>query len=129
MQTENVQRSAISHGQNYSPNHSGGNHRARTIDPRTEKTAPAIWPWSLDEGETMALEFVVCLYKENIGDLSGDDLQLGRLYAVVEKDAGHGMMRIIDESGEDYLYPQTWFDSVVLSNAAREQLAKALPRR
>ena len=71
----------------------------------------------------------ICLYKENIGDLSGDDLQLGRLYAVVEKDAGHGMMRIIDESGEDYLYPQTWFDSVVLSNAAREQLAKALPRR
>ena len=77
----------------------------------------------------MALEFMVCLRKDNTGDLSGDDLQLGRLYEVVEKDAGHGMVRIIDESGEDYLYPQTWFDQVVLSTTASEQLAKALPHR
>jgi hypothetical protein len=77
----------------------------------------------------MALEFVVCLRKENVGDLSGDDLQLGRLYEVVERDAGHGMMRLIDESGEDYLYPQSWFDRVVLSAAASAQLAKALPHR
>ena len=77
----------------------------------------------------MAVEFVVCLRKDNTGDLSGDDLQLGRLYEVVEKDAGHGMVRIIDESGEDYLYPQTWFDQVALSRSASEQLAKALPHR
>jgi hypothetical protein len=77
----------------------------------------------------MALEFVVCLRKDNAGDISGDDLQLGRLYELVEKDAGHGMVRIIDESGEDYLYPQPWFDSVTLSAAASEQLAKALPHR
>jgi len=77
----------------------------------------------------MDLEFVVCLRKDGISDLSGDDLQLGRLYEVVERDAGHGMMRIIDESGEDYLYPQTWFDSVALSAGASKQLAKALPHR
>jgi hypothetical protein len=77
----------------------------------------------------MALEFVVCLKKETAGDISSDDLQLGRLYEVVEKDAGHGMMRLIDESGEDYLYPQTWFDSVTLSSAAAAQLAQALPHR
>jgi hypothetical protein len=74
----------------------------------------------------MALEFVVCLRKENTGDISGDDLQLGRLYELIEKDAGHGMLRIIDESGEDYLYPQSWFDSVAPSAAATEQLAKSL---
>lgn len=79
------------------------------------------------DGRTMALEFEACLRKEPTGDLSGDDLQLGRLYELVEKDAGHGMIRIIDESGEDYLYPQAWFDSVMLSEAARQQLAKALP--
>jgi hypothetical protein len=39
------------------------------------------------------------------------------------------MMRVIDESGEDYLYPQTWFDSVALSAGAAKQLAKALPHR
>ena len=77
----------------------------------------------------MALEFVVCLRKDSGGDISGDDLQLGRLYEVVEKDAGHGMLRIIDESGEDYLYPQIWFDTVALSAATSEELAKALPHR
>ena len=77
----------------------------------------------------MALEFVVCLRKDSGGDISGDDLQLGRLYEVVEKDAGHGMLRVIDESGEDYLYPQSWFDNVALSDAASEELAKALPHR
>ena len=75
----------------------------------------------------MAVDFVVCLRKDNPGDISADDLQLGRLYEVVEKDAGHGMIRIIDESGEDYLYPQSWFDTVEMSAAASEQLAKALP--
>jgi len=73
------------------------------------------------------MEFVVCLCKDAASDISGDDLQLGRLYEVVEKEAGHGMIRIIDESGEDYLYPQAWFATVALSVAASEQLAKALP--
>lgn len=77
----------------------------------------------------MALAFVVCLRKDNTGDISGDDLQLGRLYELVEQDAGHGMLRIIDESGEDYLYPQSWFDRVTLSPAASEQLANALPHQ
>ena len=86
------------------------------------------WDWKgQNEGETMAVEFVVCLQKENPGDISADDLQLGRLYEVVEKDGGHGMIRIIDESGEDYLYPRSWFDRVEMSAAASEQLAKALP--
>jgi hypothetical protein len=48
---------------------------------------------------------------------------------VVEKDAGHGTMRIIDESGNDYLYPQVWFDSVALSTATSAQLDKDLPHR
>ncbi|SDY39028.1 hypothetical protein SAMN05421644_1585 [Allochromatium warmingii] len=77
----------------------------------------------------MAVEFVVCLHKENIGDSSSDDLQLGRLYEVIEQNAGHGMIRLIDESGEDYLYPQAWFDSVTLSSTAAEQLAQVLLHR
>jgi len=36
---------------------------------------------------------------------------------------GHGLMRVIDESGEDYLYPQTFFVSVVLPKAAQRLLA------
>ena len=77
----------------------------------------------------MAVEFLVCLRKDNAGDISGEDLQLGRLYEVVARNSGHGMVRIIDESGEDDLYPQEWFATVDLDVADSEQLAKALPHR
>jgi hypothetical protein len=62
----------------------------------------------------MAVTFVVCIQKETLGDLSGDDIHVGRLYEVVEMNAGHGMVRIIDESGDDYLYPETCFEPVFL---------------
>lgn len=57
----------------------------------------------------MAMKFVVCLQKQSLGDFSAEDITLGKHYEVVEEDAGKGMTRIIDESGEDYLYPAAWF--------------------
>lgn len=38
-------------------------------------------------------------------------LELGRTYVVLPdpKAAEHGLLRIVDESGEDYLYPQEYF--------------------
>jgi hypothetical protein len=36
----------------------------------------------------MAVTFVVCIQKETLGDLSGDDIHVGRLYQVVEMNAG-----------------------------------------
>lgn len=39
-------------------------------------------------------------------------LEIGKRYEVVEPEHQdpRGMIRIIDESGEDYLYPAWWFE-------------------
>lgn len=76
--------------------------------------------------KVIAIKFVVCLNKENLGDFSGEDVRLGRLYELVEEDAGNGMMRIIDDSGEDYLYPASWFEPVAMGEAAALRLHQVL---
>ena len=74
------------------------------------------------------MSFVVCLQKDDLGDLSGDDIHVGRLYEVIDLHAGHGMVRIIDESGEDYLYPENCFEPVLLSESVAQRLRQVLPR-
>ena len=58
------------------------------------------------------MKFVVCVSREGFGDFSADDLTLGRLYEVVCPPDKLGMVRIVDDSGEDYLYPAPMFDAV-----------------
>jgi hypothetical protein len=57
-------------------------------------------------------QLVVCV------DNEGYPASLGKrkLYVVLPDTAAekHGLLRIIDESGEDYLYPKSSFRSVVL---------------
>ncbi len=57
-------------------------------------------------------EVVVCV--DNLGyEVS---LEMRKLYEIVtDADAEkHGQIRVIDESGEDYLYPETAFDRISL---------------
>jgi hypothetical protein len=67
--------------------------------------------------------FVVCI------DRTEDDIDLviGKLYAIAkpEKNDPAEMLRLIDDSGEDYLYPVTWFVSVDLPPKARRALVAA----
>jgi hypothetical protein len=46
-------------------------------------------------------------------------LEVRKLYAVVPDAEAeeHGLVRIVDESGEDYLYPGDWFIQVELPPA------------
>ncbi|MEA2840321.1 MAG: hypothetical protein QOF41_1651 [Methylobacteriaceae bacterium] len=37
----------------------------------------------------------------------------------------HGLLRIVDESGDDYLYPKTLFRSIVLPQAVRKAVVAA----
>ena len=37
----------------------------------------------------------------------------------------HKMIRVIDEDGEDYLYPKDWFVKIELKPAARKRFAEA----
>lgn len=51
-------------------------------------------------------------------------LELRKLYeAIPDADAEkHGQLRVIDESGEDYLYPQSFFITVKLPQPVVERI-------
>ena len=59
-----------------------------------------------------------------IDNRDSDDLEKRKVYKVVEdKEASEeGYMRIIDESGEDYLYPENYFVIVQLPQEAQEAM-------
>jgi hypothetical protein len=66
------------------------------------------------------VRFVVCV---NNKDYEAS-LQIGKLYRVIPDDEAsqHGLLRVIDEEGEDYGYPRDWFFPVEVPQA----LARAL---
>jgi hypothetical protein len=78
-----------------------------------------------DDGETMALKFVVCVNEEDLGA----DVSVGHVYEAIGDQDQHGMIRIIDRSGEDYLYPANCFEAFTLSDDAERRLRDALAFR
>ena len=63
--------------------------------------------------------FALCIENKDC-----DDLEKRKIYQVVpdaeaEKE---GFIRVIDESGEDYLYPRSYFIAVQLPREAQEAL-------
>jgi hypothetical protein len=74
------------------------------------------------------MKFVVCLEKQALGDFPNEDITVGRLYELIEEDAGNGMVRVIDESGEDYLYPSSWFEAIALRDSTALRLHDALTK-
>ncbi|MGD0463609.1 MAG: hypothetical protein ABSB74_14075 [Tepidisphaeraceae bacterium] len=54
-------------------------------------------------------------------------LQIGKAYKVIrpEKNDPAYFFRVIDEEGEDYLYPREWFVPVELPLSAKRKLAAA----
>jgi hypothetical protein len=71
------------------------------------------------EQETRPI-FAVCI--DNKGC---DDLSAGMLYRVLpdESGASEGFLRVIDDSGEDYLYPEDYFVPIDLPQAAARAFA------
>jgi hypothetical protein len=53
-------------------------------------------------------------------------LELRKLYPVIEDAfaAEHGLVRVVDESGEDYLYPAEFFVRVQLPASVEKALVK-----
>ena len=72
------------------------------------------------------MKFVVCISRIGFGDFSTADLTLGRLYEVVAGPDQHGMLRLVDDSGEDYLYPADVFRPVEVSSQTAAQLHEVL---
>jgi hypothetical protein len=71
----------------------------------------------------VALQFVVCI--KNKGYSAA--LELRKLYQVVadETAAKLHQIHVIDESGEDYLYPEEYFVPVQLPEAAEKAVRRA----
>lgn len=71
--------------------------------------------------ERAGARFVVCL------DNDGYDtsLDVRKIYRVVvdTKSEKLGLLRVIDESGEDYLYPKKLFAAIDVSPSVRRRLA------
>lgn len=72
-------------------------------------------------------EFAVCV--KNKGYAAS--LELGRLYQVVSDEAAAKLrqIRVIDESGEDYLYPEQYFVAVRLPQSAEKAVRRAVTVR
>jgi hypothetical protein len=66
--------------------------------------------------------FVVCVRNED-----SEDLELRKIYQVLvdEAAAEDGYMRVIDESGEDYLYPADYFLPIELTQDLEKALLSA----
>ena len=69
--------------------------------------------------EKMEQLFALCI---EIKDC--EDLERRKIYQILPdaKAKEEGYLRIIDESGEDYLYPESYFILVQLPNEAQEAL-------
>jgi hypothetical protein len=69
------------------------------------------------------LQFVVCVKNKNYPA----SLELRKLYQVVadETAAKLRQIRVIDESGEDYLYPEEYFVPVQLPQSAEKAVRRA----
>lgn len=63
--------------------------------------------------------FVICIRNEDC-----EDLEPRKVYQVLADEAAaeDGYIRVIDESGEDYLYPQDYFVPIELPQVAEKAL-------
>jgi hypothetical protein len=72
------------------------------------------------------MEFVDCVSREGFGALSADDLTLGRLYEFLAPVDDHSMLRILDDSGDDFLYPADLFAAVEVQENTAIRLHEVL---
>ena len=70
-----------------------------------------------------AFRFAVCISNEDYEA----SLELHKMYRVIpDEDAEvDGDVRVIDESGEDYLYPSDWFAFIELPHILEKSLLRA----
>ncbi len=65
------------------------------------------------------ISFVLCIENKDC-----DDLEKRKVYQVLpdDKAADEGYLRIVDESGEDYLYPESYFIPIELPQKIQDAL-------
>ncbi len=77
----------------------------------------------MEKTQETSPEFVVCINNDDYPA----SLELHKIYRVVpdEDAASDGDTRVIDESGEDYLYPASYFAPIKVPVAVEESLVRA----
>jgi hypothetical protein len=77
----------------------------------------------MSEKKRVVRRYAVCI--ANGG--SEASLERNKLYVVLpdRKAEADGLVRVIDEDGEDYLYPADWFVAVEVPKAVQASLLKA----
>jgi hypothetical protein len=73
--------------------------------------------------KAQAKQLVVCI--DNDGYAAS--LEKRKIYLALRDTEAekHGLLRIVDESGEDYLYPKTFFRAIVLPQGVRKAVLAA----
>jgi hypothetical protein len=73
--------------------------------------------------KTQTKQFVVCIGNKGFAA----SLEKRKIYVAL-KDAEadkHQLLRVVDESGEDYLYPKTMFRSIALPRSVKQAVLAA----
>jgi hypothetical protein len=72
---------------------------------------------------TQIQQLVVCVVNEGYGV----SLEKGKIYVCLPDPAAEnrGLLRVVDESGEDYLFPKECFRPIVLPRAAKKAVLAA----
>ena len=73
--------------------------------------------------DTLNIKFAVCILVEE-----DEDLEVWKMYKVLPDPQATELkcVRIVDESGEDYLYPESKFVVLELSENIQEKLLQAV---
>ena len=68
-------------------------------------------------------QFVVCIHNDGFEV----DLTLHKIYAVLSDPVAErsGFIRIVDESGEDYLHAESYFRGIEVPRSLRDELLRA----
>lgn len=73
------------------------------------------------DSTSASVQIALCIRRDE-----DDDLELRKAYPVLPAAANEsGFLRVVDESGDDYLYPSDHFIVVEVSRSAEEALLKA----
>lgn len=87
---------------------------------KRRSNANATWTDIMKKKQAVSPHFAVCM--KNTGYPSS--LELHKIYRVIpdEDAAEDGDIRVVDESGEDYLYPAKWFAELKLPQEVQKSL-------
>lgn len=68
-------------------------------------------------------QFVVCVCNDGYSA----SLEKRKIYVALRDPAAekHGELRVVDESGDDYLYPKTFFRSIALPESLKKAVLAA----